>query len=122
MAVVVEVADQRHVDSHAVELLADVGHRGRRFRRVDRDADELRAGDRQLLDLDRGADRIDRVGVGHRLDANRRVTADRDDARAPADARLARAARRRHGRLDEGVGDGGRIVSHGLGSLAGGAT
>ena len=26
VAVVVEVADQRHVDAHAIELLADVGH------------------------------------------------------------------------------------------------
>ena len=39
---------------------------------------------RQLLDLDRGADGIDRVGVGHRLHAHRRVAADRDHARAPA--------------------------------------
>ena len=30
VAVVVEVADQRHVDAHAVELLADRGHRWRR--------------------------------------------------------------------------------------------
>ena len=31
---------------------------------------------RQLLDLDRGADGIDRVGVGHRLNPHRRVAAD----------------------------------------------
>ena len=36
VAVVVEVADQRHVDAHAVELLADVRHRRRRLGRVDR--------------------------------------------------------------------------------------
>ena len=41
---------------------------------------------RQLLDLDRGADHVDRVGVGHRLHAHRRIAADRDDARAPAHA------------------------------------
>ena len=50
---------------------------------------------RQFLDLDRGADRVDRVGVGHRLHAHRRVAADRDHARAPDDARLARAPRPR---------------------------
>ena len=71
------------------------GTGGRRLGRVDGDAHQLRAGDRQLLDLDRGADRVDGVGVGHRLHAHRRVAADRDHARAPAHARLARAARRR---------------------------
>ena len=51
VAVVVEVADQRHVDAHAREPLADMRHRGRRFRRVDGDAHELRAGARELRDL-----------------------------------------------------------------------
>ena len=83
VAVVVEVADQRHVDAHAVELLADVGHLRRGLGRVDGDAHHLGAGDRQFLDLDRGADGVHRVGVGHRLDAHRRVAADGDDARAP---------------------------------------
>ena len=81
------------------------GTGGRRLGRVDRDAHHLGAGERQLLDLDRGADGVDRVGVGHRLHAHRRVAADRDDARAPAHARLARAARRRPRRLDEVVGE-----------------
>ena len=103
MAVVVEVADQRHVDAHPVELLADVRHRGGGFRRIDGDADELRSGERELLDLDRGADRVDRVGVGHRLHAHRRVAADRDDVRSPDDPRLARAARRRRRGHDQAV-------------------
>jgi len=70
------------------------GNLGCRLGCIDRDAHHLRAGDRQLLDLDRGADRIDGVGVGHGLHAHRRVAADGDHARAPAHARLARAARR----------------------------
>jgi len=117
VAVVVEVADQRHVDAHAVELLADVGHRGGGLWRVDRDADHLGAGDREFLDLDRGADRVDRVGVRHRLDAHGRTAADRDDARAPAHLRLARAVRGRQRRFDEVV-EGGRRqvhVAHGSG-------
>jgi len=83
VAVVVEIADERHVDAHAIELLADVRHLRRGLGRVHGDADHLRAGNRELLHLDRRADRIDRVGVGHRLDAHRRVAADGDHARAP---------------------------------------
>ena len=111
VAVVVEVADQRHVDVHPVELLADVRHRRGGLGRVDGDAHHLRAGDRQLLDLDRGADRIDRVGIGHRLDPHRRIAADGDRARAPAHARLARPARRRMRRFDEGI-ERRSVVAH----------
>ena len=38
---------------------------------------------RQFLDLDRGADDVDRVGVGHRLHAHRRIAADRDHTARP---------------------------------------
>ena len=51
VAVVVEIAHQRHVDAHAVELLADVGHLLGRLGRVDRDAHQLGASLGQLDDL-----------------------------------------------------------------------
>ena len=101
--VVVEVADQRHVDAHAVELLADVGHGRRSVGRVDGDAHHLRAGKRQFLDLDRGADGVHRVGVCHRLHPHRRSATDGDHARPPAHQRLAAAVRGRYGGLDECV-------------------
>jgi hypothetical protein len=111
VAVVVEVADQRHVDAHAVELLADVGHLGRGLGRVDRDAHHLGARDGQFLDLDRGADGIDRVGVGHRLHAHGCVAAHRDGARAPDHAGLARAARLGRCRFDRQVADSAESVT-----------
>jgi hypothetical protein len=67
VAVVVEVADQRDIDFHPVELFADGRHGGGRFRRVDGDAHDLGAGARQFLDLDRGADHVGGIGVRHRL-------------------------------------------------------
>ncbi len=71
MAVVVEIADQRHADAHHVEPLADARHRGRGFRRVHRDAHELGACARELRDLLRGALDVGRVGVRHRLHDHR---------------------------------------------------
>ena len=76
MAVVVEVADQRHVDAHHVEPLADAWHRGRGFRRVHRDAHELGSCARELGDLLCGAFDVGRVGVRHRLHDDRRNAAD----------------------------------------------
>src|SRR6185369_2318206 len=67
---------------------------------------QLRARLCELLHLDRGGDRIDRVGVGHRLHAHRRVASDRDHARAPHHARLARAVTARRGGVDRAFGDG----------------
>ena len=98
-----EVAHQRHVDAHAVELIADVRHGGGRLRRIDGDAHEFGAGHRQLLDLDGRLDRIDRVGVGHRLHPHRRIAANRDQTRAPAHLCLQIAAHEGHGRFNEGV-------------------
>ena len=105
-----KVADQRHVDAHAVELLADMGHRLRRFGRVDRDAHQLRARQRQFLDLDRRLDRVDRVGVCHRLHTHRGVAADGDHAAAPAHFDLARAARCRARRFDEIIQSGSTFL------------
>ena len=51
MAVIVEVADERHVDAHAVERDRGYAARRRPPRPVDGDAHELRAGAGQLGDL-----------------------------------------------------------------------
>ena len=120
VAVVVEVADQRDVDAHAVELFADVGHGRRRLESVDGDAHHLRAGEGQFLDLDRGADRVHRVGVRHRLHAHRRATADRHHARTPAHRHLPGSAHGRGGGLDILVEGGERRdhVVHGVTSCA----
>ncbi len=83
VAVVVKVADQRHVNAHAVELLADVGHGLGGFVVVHRDAHQLGARQRQLFDLNGGADGIGGVGVGHGLHAHRRAAAHRHMPRTP---------------------------------------
>ena len=67
-------------------------HRGGRFGGVDGDAHHLGAGARQLLDLDRGGDRVRGIGVGHRLHDDRRAAA--DDATPPDARRRARDAAR----------------------------
>jgi hypothetical protein len=95
-----EIADQGHMDTHAVQLLADVGHRPRRFVVVDRDAHQLRAGDGQFLDLNRGANGIGGIGVGHGLQAHRRVTTDRHVVVTPGHHTLARLARASAGQCD----------------------
>ena len=51
VAVVVEVADHRHVHAHHPQPLDDARHRRRGFRRVDRDAHQLRTGAPQFGDL-----------------------------------------------------------------------
>ncbi len=87
VAVVMEVADERDRAAERIEALADRGHRGRGLRRVDGDADELRAGLGELAHLrDRGLD-VGGVGVRHRLHDDRRAAADRH----AADVDLARA-------------------------------
>lgn len=84
-----EVSDQRHVDPHAVELLADRRHGLRSLWRIDRDADHLRSGQGQFLDLNGRANHVFGIGIGHRLHTHRCATTDRDDARTPGDLRLA---------------------------------
>ena len=69
--VVVEVADDRHVDAEATDLADHLGDGRGRLVGVDRHAHELRAGVRQARDLDRGRVGIGGVGVGHRLDDDR---------------------------------------------------
>ena len=60
VAVVVEVADQRHVAPVRVEPVADVRHGRRRLARVDRDAHELGAGARERAHLRDGRRRCRR--------------------------------------------------------------
>ena len=76
VADVVEVADQRHADATRQKLVADVRHRRRALVAIDRDANKLRAGAPELADLFDGRVDIGRVGVGHRLDDDRRAAAD----------------------------------------------
>ena len=103
VAVVMEVADERHVDAHAIELLADRRHLARRFRRIDRDPHQFRTGLRQFLDLDGRADRVGGIGVGHRLHDDGRVAADPHHATAVADQhRAGRMAGRGAVRRDAG--------------------
>ena len=85
VAVVVEVADERHVDAHAVQLLADVRDGLGRLLAVHRDADEFGAGAGQGGHLLRGALGIGRVGVGHGLDDDGGAAAHRDVAHLHGD-------------------------------------
>ncbi len=78
VAVVVEVADQGHVVAAQPEPLADPRHRERGLVGVDRDAHDLGAGVGELDDLLGGGGDVGGVGVGHRLDDDRRAAADHD--------------------------------------------
>ncbi len=120
VAVVVEVADQRHIDFHAVELGADRRYGRCCFRRVHGDAHDLGAGTRQLLDLDRGADRIGGIGIGHRLDDDGCIAADPHLARAVRDQDLAAGAAGHRARRNGGgrceLGDWGFVQGIHVGS------
>ena len=80
VAVVMEVADDRHVHAHLRQPLLDVRHGGGGLVAVDRDAHDFGAGAGQRRHLARGALDVGRVGVGHRLHDDRRVAADGDAA------------------------------------------
>ena len=80
MAVIMEVADQRHLVAAHAQAVADVGDRLGGVMGVDRDPDDLRAGIRQLHHLARRRVDVGGVGVGHRLHDDRSAAADRDGA------------------------------------------
>ena len=80
VAVVVKIADQRHVAVHPVEMLADFRHGGGGFRRIDGDAHQFRPGARQFGGLQGGGQVVGSIGVGHRLDDNRGAATDLDMA------------------------------------------
>ena len=76
VAVVVEVADQRHLHAHLQQPLADARHGLGRLVAVDGDAHDLGAGAGEVGGLPRGPFHVGRVGVGHRLHDDRRAAAD----------------------------------------------
>ena len=92
VAVIVEVADQRRLDAENVEPLANIGNGCRGLGTVDGDAHQLGAGARQRRDL--GGSRLDigRVGIGHRLDDDGGIAAQRDVADPDRDGAPARRA------------------------------
>ena len=94
MADIVEVADQRHVDAEPVEPLADLRHGGGGLVAVDGDAHDLRAGAGERRDLRHRRVDVGGVGVGHRLDDDRRAAADHHGPDADADGAVARGRAR----------------------------
>ncbi len=92
MAVVVEITDQRYIYAHLVQLLADRRHCCCRFRIIYRDAHQLGTSTRQVLDLDRGADGVGGIGIGHGLHHYRRTATNHYLALAIADQRAAAKA------------------------------
>jgi hypothetical protein len=76
VADIVEIADQRHEDAEPFQPFADLRHGGGALVAVDGDADDFRAGAMQRGDLCDGGIHVGRVGVGHRLDDDRRIAAD----------------------------------------------
>ena len=68
VADVMEVADERDIDAHAIEPLANMWYRRRRLVAIDGDADKLRAGAGESRDLLRRSLDIGCVRIGHRLD------------------------------------------------------
>ena len=68
--VVMKVADDGDADTALVEALDDVGHSGRGFLIVDRDANNLGAGQGQGFYLLDGGGDVRRICVGHRLHNN----------------------------------------------------
>ncbi len=93
MAVVVEVANQWDIYSHSIKLLPNVRHRFCGLRRIDGEAHHFRACQCQLLHLNRCANDINSVGIGHGLNTHRRIATDRNHPSAPDHGRLAGAPR-----------------------------
>ena len=94
VADIVEVADQRRSDALGAEPVADMRHGSGGLVAVDSQAHQFGARPRQRRDLARGRLDVGGVGVGHRLDDDRRARADRHRrvalAHANADGSAAR--------------------------------
>ena len=73
-----EVADDRDRDAHVDQAAGDLGDRACRLLVVDRDANELAAGARELGHLERGPRGVGRVRVRHRLHDDRMRRPDGD--------------------------------------------
>jgi hypothetical protein len=80
VAVVMEVADQRHRHTPLRQPVADVRHGLGGLAPIDGDAHDLGASAGQLGRLARGSGDVGRIGVGHRLHDDRRAAADDDAA------------------------------------------
>ena len=78
VAVIVEVADERHVDAAGIELVADMRDGGSGLVAVDGDAHELGAGAGKGCDLGHGGIDVGGVGIGHGLHHDWRRSADND--------------------------------------------
>ncbi|MCY1289089.1 hypothetical protein D9M70_381660 [compost metagenome] len=89
VADIVEVADERHVQTEALEPLADLRHGGGTLVAVDGDAHQFRAGLVKGGNLRHRSVDISCIGVGHRLDDHRRATAHYDPADIDGDGRTA---------------------------------
>ena len=96
VADIVKIADQRYADAHRAQPVADRRHGGGRLVAIDCQAHEFRARPGERGDLPRRRLDVGGVGIGHRLDNDRRAAADHDRGPALADADAdARAARKR---------------------------
>jgi hypothetical protein len=78
VAVVVKVADQRHVATLAIQRFADAGDAGCGATVVDGDAYQLGTGVRQFQHLSGGRIHVGCVGIGHRLHDDSVAAADYD--------------------------------------------
>ncbi len=85
VADIMKIADDRRGHAHLADAVADMGHGRRGFVAIHRNTDKLGAGPSQSRDLARGRFDIRRIGIGHRLDDDRRAAADRNRVRAFAD-------------------------------------
>src|SRR6185503_9075472 len=92
VTVEMKIPHQRRIDAHGVEPLADRWHRGGGLGVVDSDAHDLGSGAREIRHLLYGGRDVRRIGIGHGLDHDGRIAADRD---VPHAYLAARAARRR---------------------------
>lgn len=78
MAVIVEVADQRHIAIHLGEMIANLWHSSSGFRRINGDAHQFGTCTRQLGALYGSGQIICRIRVGHRLNDDRSIATDTD--------------------------------------------
>ena len=95
VADIVEIADERRVDAHPRETVADMRHGGGRLVAVDGDAHQFRARLRERGHLPRRALDVGGIRVGHGLHDDRRAASHAHGALAGADDNAGRAVTRR---------------------------
>src|SRR5665647_51708 len=100
MSVVMEITNQRNINSHSIQLFPDVRNSLCCLHRVNRQTHHLRTSDRQLLDLNGGANHINSIRIGHGLNTDRRSTAHGKHPGAPDHTRLERMPQFGSGRLN----------------------